>query len=354
MMIQNTVKILEEKNFKNARQLVLYDTPVASLQFFVLNIIYDEERIKPWFYCNYIQLEWLDDWCITFSILQDYYVGYPYIDKQILIRDTIDNSGIDIVDFLISNINQGWYTHLCFDEYYIPNKESYQKEHIPHDNMICGYDLEKQIFTLFGYADSAKLEVTYAGFDEVRKGYQELAKIIYPDAIGSMQYYNLIFMIKKNMDLIYRIDVDYLEKSLEDYLYGRTYAEHFRMIKNIVSNKIYGLNIYEKLLHAFQEKEEKIIEDIRLLTTLYEHKNIMASRIDYLMETGIIRYDADLLREFEDIKRKTAEIRSIQLYYILGRNQNILQKISQNLYDLRQKEESAIEQLIGCLKRRSQ
>ncbi len=340
--------LLEAKKSEDSRQLVLYDAPVACLQYFVLNIIYNEKKILPWLYCNYIQLEWLDDWCISFSVLQDYYVGYPYIDKQILIRDTFDNMNMDIVDFLISNIDQGWYTHLCLDDYYIPNKYFYNKEHIPHESMFCGYDKRKQVFTIFGYSVDG-LKITKATFDEVRTAYHELGKIIYPEAIDSLQHYNIIFMIKKNMGHDYILDVEYLRKSLTGYLNSSVYAENFRMIRNILPNKTYGMKIYDKLIHEFQMEVEKTITDIRLLTTVYEHKEIMAMRVGYLMETDVIPNDKELLSDFLDIKDIALKMKKLQLYYFLGKSKRALRMITDSLLQLQEKEYAAINQLLTYL-----
>lgn len=333
----------------NEKQLPLYDSPIKGLQFFTLDIIFDDERIKPWFYCNYIQLEWLDDWCIIFSLLQEYYVGIPFIDKQILIRDTISNISVDPIEFLISNINLGWYTQLNLDEYFIPHKIAYKSQHFIHDSLICGYNIAEQKFSLFGYDKNFKLAITYASFEEVRNAYASVGNIIYPEKSGSMAYYNLIFLIRKNKEEEYSMDISCMKELLNDYLQGNNYSLKTKMIHNPPNNKTYGINIYDKLSNCFAEADEKVIEDIRLLRTIYEHKKVMVMRVKYLIDNGYMIRNEYLLSEFIKLEDMSLVLKNLHIKYLLNKDTNILRKIANLLHEMKYKEIDAISSLLRLL-----
>lgn len=342
--ICNCRPILEKKNTKLEKQLPIFDTPVKSLQFFVLCTIFNEEKIMPWFYCNYIQLEWLDGWCVNFSLLQEYYVGYPYIDKQIIIRDSIKN--INIIDFIISNVKRGWYTHLCLDEYFVPEKSSYKHKHYSHDNMVCGFNQKEKYLYIYGYCSNKELKLTQITFSDFEKAYNNLDKITYSRISNTMKYYNQIFMIKKNLNVEYKMDIEFMKKSMNEYLTSMQYADGLRMFKSKNDNKIYGIAILDKLINAFWEGDKHIITDLRLLTTVCEHCSIMAMRVNYLMENNYINMEKNFLDKFYLLEKQALEIKRLQLYYLVGKKKVVLKKIANHLNDMKNSEKELFGELL--------
>lgn len=340
--------IISESNTEDMKILPLYTSPVKGLQYFVLETSFNNEKILPWFFSNYIQLEWTENWCINFSLLQDFYVGYPFIDKQILTRNSL--KGNNIIDFFINNINYNWYTHLILDEFFVPNKLAYQKEHFFHDNMICGYDKTKKNFVVYGYSDNLTLGISYISFEQIEHAYYNLDSLSTFPYDEKMNYENTIFMIRKNENMKYDLNMELISESLLEYIHSFSYAKHFKMFQNLNNGKVYGINVIEKLIMEFERGNTEIIEDIRLLTTIYEHNLIMKMRVEFLMNKNYIAYDEILLQKFEKVFQWASMAKNLQLYYVYGKKQNSsLTKIIVYLKRIQQEQKIIFIELVNVI-----
>ncbi len=342
------MKIYYTRGIIMEKQLTIYETPIKGVQYFALSIIFGDKRILPWFFSNYIQLEWIYnkdivDRYIKFSYFEEYYIGIPFINKQIFIREVISDT--DVVRFLIRNIDAGWYTQLCLDEYYIPGKTSFQDNHYGHDNLICGYNLTKEIFTLFGYNNDRKLGFSYASFEQIRNAYASTDIELFPVIPNSFSYGNLIFLIKPDEEVSYSLDLNCIEKLLKEYLNGSNFAIRNDLIYNPTDEKLYGMNIYDELISRFRNYVESVVEDIRLLHTIYEHKKVMVMRIKYLKELSYIPPETSM-DEFDLLEKKAQIARNLQLKYVFLLNTDLLDKIADILVDMKHIEAEAIKKLI--------
>lgn len=255
---------------------------------FPISIItaYNEEQKFPLILNRYINCSYIlekddlniddNDWMLLGSGIFD--GQYFMIDPKV-----VSDKALDIISLFKCMIDNGYYVLGHFDEYYISCKEVYKKHHFDHDYLLYGYDEAKSEFLSIGYTG------TMTKYSEFRIGYEELFEAS-KNIPGEKLNINLV---KLNTDFKYNIDIISIKNQLKDYLNSES-----QFFRNSVE-RLYGYNAVKKLINRINN-ELKINSDIDLrgIRALYELKNLMFVRLDYLKREGYIKIDDNKLNEY--------------------------------------------------------
>lgn len=216
---------------------------------------------------------------------QEYSFFNPYLKIEKYTKSFIDYLGVDIIDIVLDAIENNKYAYLCFDEYYIPQKEDYQKTHMQHDCLINGVDSKSKLISISGYDYTDNYNTWWVSFDDFSRAFY--SKKAY---INDYDYFDRIFCFKFDEKYTYKFDIESVCKSLCEYLYSQNSEVNLSIFKNPSTSKKYGLSIYDFFIYYAETVSRlNMVLDIRPACLLREHKALMAQRITYLEKMDIYK-----------------------------------------------------------------
>ncbi len=313
---------------------------------------FEKSGYDNWFYTNHIQLH-----CRTlnssynFMPLEFYcgdvlnnkeFIGCPFLHIQWINRDIIETF-TNIIKYLVYMINANYYGDIILDDFYIANSRSFNKSHNLHQNLIYGYDLEKEELHLFGLSSNWHFKTTTISFDLFSKAFKDSY------LINSDFYCKPIYFLKyRLLEKHYELDLNMMICFLEDYLYSRNTNKLLGYCYQ-AKERIYGLEIYDILFDIMMLG----IEDIRILHILLQHKKCMSMRIEFLYKKGFLK-DKEYIN-YSQVSKQLEELvqitQNLHFKYIDLRNVKLLDKIKSNLCQFKEQEKKLFSDLIISLKR---
>lgn len=332
--------------------LPLSNPPVRCFLYeaYPLSIQAVHEEYLPWFYSNYIQVCCYKDFIERNEVFLEFFgpdqaFQSPWLKFQYFSWDSISNSGIDIVNFIISQIDKNYYFYCYIDEYYIPFVTAYNTVHITHDIFIYGYDSEKRIFNVSGYDKNKNFTKNKVGFDDFKLAFIN-------NNWDKDKYYwtDRIYLFSYNTNASYKFDLVLMSELLDDYINSRDTSERYRRYSNPLRNKIFGFKTYECIKKYLELLiDEKMSIDLRIPYLLWEHKKCMLFRIKYLIdEIGInsLSYFYDMYLEIEKNANTTI---MLMIKYQITNKSTLIEKILLLINEIEKKEREILPELLRII-----
>lgn len=327
---------------------------------YVLGILQPFEYAKPWIHTSYIQLfiskhylNGLGEYRLDFyPDLMIAYNNMPWLMYRHTDKDLLNQLGVDIHRYLITQLEREYYVVTYVDEFYIHNSICYQENHFVHDIFIYGYDLDRQIYHVAIFDKNRQFTMQEVTFEQFTQAYISQVKssqslISSCKRLKPSNYENSKYGSgagRFDFDLQLMIDV------LSDYVEGRNSTERLQIQQQPVEG-YFGVEIYPYL----QEFITRVIEgvqnfDVRQLHILWEHKKMMVARIEYLQQLGYLKEDTNLLTEAKRLEKHAYTSRNLMLKGFMSNNRNILHPLVQSLEEIRVAEKELITLLIEELR----
>ncbi|UNK15971.1 BtrH N-terminal domain-containing protein [Paenibacillus sp. N3/727] len=328
---------------------------------YVLGILQPFEYAQPWIHTSYIQLfiakHYLND-------LQEYrldfypdlmiaYNNMPWLMYKHSDKVLLDQLGVDIHRYLITQLEREYYVVTYVDEFYIHNSICYQQNHFVHDIFIYGYDLDRQIYHVAIFDKNRQFTMQEVTFEQFGQAYASQDKTTHSLISSCKRMEPLDYEGSKYGSGVGRFDFDLqlMIDVLTDYLEGRNSTERLRIQQQPMEG-YFGVEIYPYL----QEFVTRVIEgvqnfDVRQLHILWEHKKMMVARIKYLQQLGYLQEETSLLSEAERLEKQAYTHRNLMLKGFMSNNRNILQPLVHSLEEMLIAEKALITQLIEELRK---
>lgn len=294
---------------------------------FCFSIIDDAAFESGWVYDKYIHTEF------TPQDGQIKYADYDYYDF-------VPGEGVFVKSFTeipIGCCNQGYicrlieemldekeYFFALWDEQVITNY-LYQEEETggyEHGCFLYGYDSEKQVFYTQGYLGEEKwkrVQIPYDVFYQALSYFPEKGQIAFSG-------YQLAG------DYEWKFDFERIKAGLRGYT-NSLQSEDGRMLD----------------LRAQQQFFERIWMTRQIhypsLYCLYEHKNIMERRVNFLMEQQYIERDEKLCDYARQIKKEYKKLMLMGVQFIMNRQTFLLEAICKKAVEALEKEKVFMELL---------
>ncbi|WP_054749921.1 hypothetical protein [Ruminiclostridium josui] len=307
----------------------------------------DHKDFQKWFLSNYIQLEYvLEDNTLNFFkfVIAGICIYNPLLDYRILDLDFIHRSNTNIIDFIVSSIDMGYYVTTYLDEFYIPDREAYQKRHFRYDNMIFGYDLSRKILKIIGYTDKYAYNESCISFSEFESSYNH-----------SVERRNDVILLRPKDENSYLPSFDFdivnVKNLLEDFLLSRNTSERLRIINNPTKNVIFGMSVYREIINNFKSvlEEDKKECNMIALHVLWEHKKTMVSRIEYLIDNNYINRDSNLLESYSQLRNKALSFRNMIIKFNINKNRRLVEMVIAGLEKMVETEKKLVTDLLDKL-----
>lgn len=237
-----------------------------------------------WKKMNLIQLAYnTSDPCK--GILLDYFViprknydnSYFWFSNYLeTIYDTIyeiSDLFTNIHEYIQWNIRHGYYVNIALDEFFVPERSSYKKEHYQHYNLFFGYDNYAKKYKIMGYGKQSKPFISELSYEELSE------EIVTSEKIVRYKY-----VINNNVNMKFCISI--ITSGLRDFIMGENTSYKYA---NLLTEKpmIYGISIFPYLIENEQGRKEIRI-DTRISFCILEHSKLMKERIDYLFKKKYI------------------------------------------------------------------
>jgi hypothetical protein len=326
--------------------------PIASFpcHAFYLSIMGNHEVCSPWIYSHYIHyaMYFGDDF-----ILPDYIVPHPeyhynpwfYSHSQRLTRNTILKMAPDranFIRFLKEAISDGYYVYIHIDEYYIPGTISYQTKRFPHAMLLYGFDDDEGCLSTAGFfkvGSANKYAFSKITYDQLHEAFV--------NCTSDYEYLNFMHLYKLNPQghngYIPGFDKASLIRSIDEFLGSQRPSSTLLDIPPFapVTHVAYGLNTYDCLARAL---DNNLFEN-RTYYLIWEHKQFMLKRIQYLSEQNYLGHGESIYQECKQIETEAEVCLKLLLKYRMSDDARLLQRVKFKLEHMRSLEQSALEHL---------
>ena len=230
---------------------------------------------QNWLAMNYIQLYYDKDDYIggvfldyRMNPIKNYHYEYRNADQfletsYINMREVYDFFP-DIVSYIKKCIKHRYCLSISLDEFYVPQRKSYQKEHFFHHNVFYGYDETEDSFLVLGYSDKLILSKVSA------------------DVIGRMELNEVSSIIRYKREFnknVCKLDLKNMLFQLENFYYGRDFSYMSNSLTDTPG--VFGLKIFDELRNTSRGRE-LLYNDVRVSYILFEHALLMRERVLHL------------------------------------------------------------------------
>ena len=263
------------------------------------------------------------------------YTQWECLDCCTITRAILKINHIDMVEYIINSLHEGYYCDIWLDTYYIERKPGYMKNHQTHGLLIFGYDDARKIFSVLSYTN--------------RGVYEEFEVSVCDVAIASVSpYFDEMHLLKRNdiCPIIYNIHI--LRDRLNRYIYSILEDDHnLRYTKPDIGD-YYNFNACEYFADSLYDRAlaEKNIHQ----TSIYgfsEHKLCMAWRINYICQIeGLCIDNSNVDAYIKNTKRDCEFLVNISMKYNITKKEQFLLTASKCAKNLVCQEREAILWLI--------
>ena len=283
-----------------------------------LCVILTDPKIIPWYYEHFIDIYSIEDENDYLKVdFLEYRAAYKEVIYEVYLGYNLLAKEPDIIQFITEKIDLGYYVIIHADEYYLPVKYWYRKEHFVHHSIIYGYHHGNKKLLAVGF--NKEQIFTQITFDyEIFAEAYEQGKIYYKESAPWAEN-NAVELLKlKDYQEEYPFDIRRFLRKLDGYLSSTgddsvIFSYNWKLNRNKVA---YGLDVYQQIINHLEKiREGKFTVDYRAIHLLYEHKKSIYNRLRYILERyrttenlgKMVRDYYRIVEETERIRRKFLE-----------------------------------------------
>jgi uncharacterized protein (UPF0297 family) len=318
----------------------------------LLAILICFESTYDWIFSNYIQLYINKDYKHNWG---DFYFPLPYelrpsdtckwvLSKKVG-KDMVSAKWKSILDFVIDAIDSGNYVHTMINYFYVPFGPRFNNQHLHHDILIHGYNLESKIFYVSDFFDMGKYSFEELSFADFEKAYSSNNLTTNQDYLNGLIY---MYSIKEECD--YTFNINNIINPLKAYL-NKSVPEYWSMFNSDNRDHIvFGNEIYDTLINYITESSNNPSSyiDYRPFYLLYDHKKMMLLRMKYLNEKGYFtEHFTSNINKFTELEEQSRVVINQVVKYSISKKNEIISKIVSNLNQIKRMEEDVLGQYIA-------
>lgn len=314
-----------------------------------LSIVMQHSQSEAWFYSNYIQLicagNFPEGKFFSFYTSNlpwyDFFMSCPLINYQKINQRFVEKYIGGIIGFICDSIDQNQYIHLYVDESYIAHKKAYKNNALPHEMLIFGYNKETLKFHVSGYNSNVIFGEYEVDFEEFLLAFNNC------DKTKNREY---LCLLSYNEEHNYHFDLNLVIRSLKELRFSLNSSYHYRSMST-PSNWIFGLSIYDHIIKYLDNQISVLKEriDFRIFHTMWEHKSVMLSRLDYLKKHHYLEDADELIKIYSEIESDSIILRNMAMMYNINENPTIITSIIEKMTMIKSVEEDALSDLITQL-----
>jgi hypothetical protein len=223
----------------------------------------------------------------------------------------------NVLKKIIDYIENGYYVFLCVNEYYIPERHSYQNKYFNHEILIFGFNESENFFQTIAYDINGEYKTQKISFSDIDKAFRS----------NNEHFYKFFALKVRSSYNFHQITTKTLKKKLSRYLNTH--------------NPRKGKNSYDALILLIVKSSGKI--DMRSFRTLMERSALL------LKSTTILSVPKDTSHLLRQNKRLGVLLFNQALKYNLTNNQSLKERIIQTLLEYARAETKIISTLVDVI-----
>jgi hypothetical protein len=302
----------------------------------LLSVILNDDKAIPWYFNNFIQLEgpkFNDN-----GMRIDFYTSLlwktcPWIYYQRISRELVSVGWTNIIEFVKNAIDLGFYAYFNVNTYFISAYSSYKKYHGMHDIFVYGYD-NNRLYVADNFKNG-KYSYETIIYNELEEGYYNINLTCGGSLKGETDWLNGIELISFRHKYGYSFNVELVKDDLVDYLFSRNSRKKYWVKSDLYWKEkcIYGIEVYNVIKNYVSEViQGKLDYDLRPFHVLYEHKHVMLSRINYMVDNGYLDNSVYIYDNYGEIVNKCKVIESLWLKAQITGNKNTLVFLTRDFF----------------------
>ena len=321
---------------------------------------------QNWFYSNFIQVKYIRDsennprFIFNYSLgnLTKYFYNIPYLEVRNIKRGFLLEICDDIMKVICKAIEEGYYIMTMVDEFYLPQRYHYNKEHYLHLILINGFNRKSNVFYTVGF-NGHKYEESIFKIEDIIKAISSMKgnnKGVRDDCfmMYKLQEKEKIQYLQESYNYFpYKLNLKLIKRSLQEYLLSKCSDEHFDTFYEISPNSEYGISYYEAIIEYINKfVEKKYEEDIYIIAFhgMVEHKEVMIQRLIYLRDNDYVYEIEDIIQMYKDIVGMAKIVRNLLIKYNLAKKNDLLIKVRIYLEEMYFLEKQAVESLLELIR----
>jgi hypothetical protein len=255
--------------------------------------------------------------------------------------ELLNHYGNDLQQFVIDCINKGYYIFTYINEFYVPDRLHYGVTDFIRENLIYGYDSKS--FHIAGFNDEqvfsystlpfSELEISFAFMGEENECIEDLVLTRFTEVNS------------------YKLDVNLIIESIEDYLNSFNSSSRHRMYKKPVDLS-FGIEVYDYLRKYIRMQKNHLDLCMGNIQIMWEHKKCMIQRLKFLEAKLLFTFDSSIMSQYEEIAHVLLIIRNLMLKYSINRKTEIINKIDASLEHIKNSEREVLNRILNELKKR--
>lgn len=232
--------------------------------------------------------------------------------------------GFNLLEFNKNMLEKENYITGIYNEFYIPQKKSFNVSNFDHDYLIFGFDDEQKVFKSAGYLKNGDYSLFDISYDDY-----------YQSVIGATSKKIGLNFYKIDSQFVPKIDIAAVKNKLRCYLESSLDE----------NGNVYGVEVWERLAQYVINNDEI---DIRYGRVYMEHHGVMLNRMKTFIKLGYNIND-EIENKYFQIYSMTQRVHNMFLKYNLSPNKELQFRISDIIKRVTLDERRVIKQLVNNL-----
>lgn len=306
----------------------------------LLSILGNYPETLPWIFDNYINLIYINNERrgTILESANDYLEFCPFIKMQSVDTEIISKKFSHLDEYLINNIDCGYYTQVYVDEYYISCCAYYNQDERRKTfaTLIYGYDNNENCFLSKSYYKNFIYEYGKINYNEINKAYASTLSQY------KLPYFS--FKYKENKDYKSN-DASQIKRFLIDYLECKdsTGRYFYKNYMPIVKSFSYGISYYENIIKNIE------YSGLPTLYVIFDNKTLMLKRLGYMKEMGWMKNYEYLKQKCDEMVKKSEVGINLKVKLSISNDSSILNKMIKLYKELYELDKLFTERLIESI-----
>ena len=250
----------------------------------------------------------------------------------------------DICKLIKNILNSDEYVSIHLDEFYLNEKESFQKLHLVRENLVYGYDDAQKVFFVYGFGKREQMRSFQVSYDDMLLAFEKGRRFYFSGAgYLKMKWCDPVVKMKIHECEGFQLTETFLLHKIHDFVYP--------MKPNLQNEeiKIYGSDVYKWIIEELQGKTKGRTVDYRTFHLLYEHKRNVYRCLKKIEQNGSMSQITS--EKIASYKIVVNQFNKIRIMYMREAGMEMRKVQRKKIYSAPKVKESFINEVINSVEK---
>ena len=250
----------------------------------------------------------------------------------------------DICKLIKNILNSDEYVSIHLDEFYLNEKESFQKLHLVRENLVYGYDDAQKVFFVYGFGKRELMRSFQVSYDDMLLAFEKGRRFYFSGAgYLKMKWCDPVVKMKIHECEAFQLTETFLLHKIHDFVHP--------MKPNLQNEeiKIYGSDVYKWIIEELQGKTKGRTVDYRTFHLLYEHKRNVYRCLKKIEQNGSMSQITS--EKIASYKIVVNQFNKIRIMYMREAGMEMRKVQRKKIYSVPKVKESFINEVINSVEK---